>query len=277
MALCPHCQHAVPEPPGGLCPNCGGEVLATAPPPLPPGAAGEEAPGPPALPPPGLPPRPGVGPGIAWDHRDQVGLLTALVETTRQVLTAPGSFFRAMPVTGGLGSPLLYAVVIGWVGLVASAFYQAIFRSVVGSSWGAFEDRPEVAALLGWVEGWAGFVAQVVFGGVFVVIGVFLAAAIIHLLLLLLGGARRDFEATFRVVSFAQATSILFLVPFCGQPIGAIWCLVLYVLGLAQAHQIGHGKAAVAVLLPIVLVCCCCAALAVVFAGAIAGLAGQMP
>ena len=34
---------------------------------------------------------------------------------------------------------------------------------------------------------------------------------------------------------------------------------------------------AVAVLLPIVLVCCCCAALAVVFAGAIAGLASQVP
>ncbi len=269
MALCPHCRHAVPDPPAGLCPNCGGDLRASGPPPLPPDAGGS-----PAVPP---SPPPAAGPGIAWDQRDRVGFLGALVETTRQVLAEPRGFFRAMPVTGGLGSPLLYAVVIGWVGLAASAFYQAIFRSVVGSSWGAFGERPELAALLGWVEGWVGFVAQVVFGGVFVVIGVFLAAGIIHLLLLLLGGARRDFEATFRVVSFAQATSILFLVPFCGQLVGGIWCLVLYVLGLAEAHQIGHGKAAAAVLLPIVLVCCCCAALAFVFAGAIAGLAGQMP
>jgi hypothetical protein len=79
------------------------------------------------------------------------------------------------------------------------------------------------------------------------------------------------------VVSFSQATSILFLVPFCGQLVGGVWCLVLYVLGLAEAHQIGHGKAAAAVLLPILLVCCCCAALAFLFAGAIAGLAGRMP
>jgi hypothetical protein len=182
-----------------------------------------------------------------------------------------------MPVAGGLGSPLLYAVIVGWIGLVASAFYQAIFRSVVGSSLGAFgAERPEIAALLGWVEGWAGFAAQAVFGGVFVVIGVFLAAGILHLFLLLLGGARRDFEATFRVVSFAQATSILFLVPFCGQFVGGIWTLVLYVLGFAEAHQIGHGKAAAAVLLPIVLLCCCCAALVFLFAGAVAGLVGQM-
>jgi hypothetical protein len=182
-----------------------------------------------------------------------------------------------MPVTGGLPSPLLYAVVIGWVGLAAAAFYQAIFRSVVGSTWAAFgADRPEIRALLGWVEGWTGFVAQVVFGGVFVVISLFIATGILHLVLMLLGGARRGFEATFRVVSFSQATSILFLVPFCGQLVGGLWCLVLYVLGLAEAHRIGHGKAAAAVLLPIALLCCCCAALAFLFAGAIAGLVGQV-
>ena len=224
------------------------------------------------------PPLPGGAPGggIPWDQRDRIGLFSALVETTRQVLAGPGAFFRAMPVSGGLGSPLLYAVLIGWAGLAVAAFYQAIFRSVVGSSWGAFGDRPEVAAMLGWVEGWAGCVAQVVFGGVLVVIGVFVAAGIIHLVLLLLGGARRDFEATFRVVSFAQATSILFLVPFCGQLIGGIWSLVLYVLGLAEAHQIGHGKAAPAVLLPLVLLCCCCASLGFLFAGAVASLMGQV-
>jgi hypothetical protein len=259
MALCPHCHHALPDPQPPSCPNCGGDPRA-------------------ASSPPSLLPRFGspAAPGIPWDQRDRIGFFAALVETTRQVLAEPGAFFRAMPLTGGLGSPLLYAVVIGWLGLAASAFYQAIFRSVVGSSFGALGDRPEVAAVLGWVESWAGFVAQVVLGGVFVVIGLLVAAAILHLMLLLLGGARRDFEATFRVVSFSQATSLLFLVPFCGQLIGVIWCLILYVLGLAQAHQIGHGKAAAAVLLPLVLVCCCCAGMALLFAGAIAGVLGQV-
>jgi hypothetical protein len=277
MALCPHCHHALPDPPPGLCPNCGGDPqAASAPPPLPPDPGGA------AAPPPALTRTPsGAGgphrPGIPWDERDRIGILSALVETTREVLARPGAFFRAMPVTGGIGSPLLYAVIVGWIGLVASAFYQAIFRSVVGSGLGAFgSERPEIVALLGWVEGWAGFVAQAVFGGVFVVIGVFIAAGILHVVLLVLGGARRDFEATVRVVSFAQATSILFVVPFCGQAVAGLWTLVLYVLGLAEAHQIGHGKAAAAVLLPILVLCCCCAGLAFLFAGAIAGLAGQI-
>jgi len=265
MALCPHCHHTLPDPGVSSCPNCGGDPRrATAPPDTPPSAW----PSPPA-------PAP-AGPRIPWDDRERIGFLTALVETTRQVLTAPGDFFRAMPVAGGLGSPLLYGVVTGWIGLVASAFYQAIFRSVVGSSFGGFGERPEIAAVLGWIESWGGFFAQVVFGGVFVAVGLFVAAGILHVMLLILGGARRDFEATFRVVSFSQATSLLVLLPFCGQLIGAVWCLVLYVLGLAQAHQIGHGKASAAVLLPLVLVCCCCAGLAFLFAGAIAGLVGQV-
>jgi hypothetical protein len=200
------------------------------------------------------------------------------VETTRQVLTEPGAFFRAMPVTGGLGSPLLYGVVLGWAGLVAASFYQAIFQSMVGPRWAALgADRPELGALLGWVEGWAGFVGQVVFGGVMVVIAMFVASGILHLMLLLLGGARRGFEATFRVVAFAEATSLLFLIPFCGQLVGGVWCLVLYVLGLAQAHQIGHGKAIAAVLLPLAVCCCCVALLGFLFAGAVAGLAGRLP
>ena len=260
MALCPHCHHALPDPPAGLCPNCGGDprVAAPPPPPLPAAPAAPRA-------------------SIPWDERERIGLFGALVETTRDVLARPGAFFRAMPVTGGLGSPLLYAVLVGWLGLVAAAFYQAIFRSIVGSSWGALGvDRPELGALLGWVEGWAGFVVQAVFGGVFVVIGVFVAAGILHVMLLLLGGARRDFEATFRVACFSEATCVLFLVPFCGQVVGGIWCLVLYVLGLAEAHRIGHGKAAAAVLLPVVVACCCCAAIAFLFASALAGLVSQV-
>ena len=38
-----------------------------------------------------------------------------------------------MPVTGGIGGPLLYAVILGYLGLVAGAVYNVVFRSIVGS------------------------------------------------------------------------------------------------------------------------------------------------
>jgi hypothetical protein len=261
MAPCWNCHNPLPETPVDQCPSCGAAVA----------PAGQPASGW-AAPPPGAPPAAPPAGGTPWDERDRVGILTSLVETTRLVLTRPGDFFRSLPVTGGIGGPLLYAVIVGWLGLVAASLYQAIFRSIVGSSLAAFGDRPELAAMVGWAESWAGFVAQLVFGGVFVAIGVFLAAGIVHLMLMLLGGAGRGFEATFRVVCFSQATSVLLVVPFCGQLIAPLWTLVLDVIGLAAAQRIGHGKAAAAVLLPIVLLCCCCAGAAVLFAGALAGL-----
>jgi hypothetical protein len=218
--------------------------------------------------------------GIPWDARDRAGFATAFVETTIQVLSRPTSFYRAMPVVGGLGSPLLYAVIAGWIGLATAALYQAIWVSIAGPSVLPFGmERAEVQAALRFLESWIGLIAQVVFGGISVVVSVFVAAGILHLALLVLGGARRGFEATFRVVCFAQATMLLlviplFLIPFCGL-IGVVWCLVLYAIGLAEAHRIGGGQATAAVLLPILLLCCCCAGIAFMFAGAIASLMGH--
>ncbi len=262
MALCPICQQPLPEGPVRHCPSCGTDLMS---------ARGPEP----------EPAQEWPARGTAWDERQRLGFFTALVETTREVLSAPTAFFRTMAVAGGLGPAVLYGVIVGWLGVVAASFYQALFHSLVGSSLyeallrlamgpGAVSaGRPELA---GWLQGWAGFVGQVIFGGVFVALGLVLTAAVLHLMLLILGGARNGFEATLRVVSFSQATSVVFLLPFCGQLVGTIWAIVLYVIGLAEAHQIGRGKALAAVLLPIVLVCCCCgAAFALLFMGA-AGL-----
>jgi hypothetical protein len=201
-------------------------------------------------------------------------LLNALVETTKQILSQPTTFFRAMPRTGGIGSPLLYAVIIGWIGVVVAGFYSALFQSVVGSGMAALGDNPEMARALGFAQSWGGFLAQLVFGGVMVAMGVFIASGIYHVMLLI---ARQGFEATFRVVCFAEAAYVFMLLPFCGNVIAPVWSIVLAIIGLSQTHQIGGGKAAAAVLLPIVLFCCCCAGLAGLFAGALGALASRVP
>jgi hypothetical protein len=296
MAQCPICAVTLPEPAPPTCPNCGAVLgtgaAAAGPPPLPPT---QETAAPPPLPerdeqertepeqtghhaldtggfehPP--------DPPLAWDERDRLGFAAAFVETTRQVLTGPTEFFRRMPVTGGLGGPLFYAVTAGWIGLVAAALYQSVWVSIVGPSMLPFGmEREEFARVLAFMESWAGLVAQVVFGGISVTIGVFVTSGILHLMLMLLGGGQKTFEATFRAVCFAQAPMLLFvipvfLIPGCGLLVG-LWSLVLYVIGLAGVHEIGHGRAAAAVLLPLLALCCCCAGFAFTLAGAIASLA----
>jgi hypothetical protein len=278
MALCPHCQNALPEAATGRCPNCGGDIdqpavpsapappSADLPPPLPVPLSPEAAVPPPPLPGGGLPP-PGAQ-GIPWDDRERLGLASALIETTKQILAHPVTFFRVMPTSGGIGSPLLYAVIMGWLGVVAAGFYSALFNSVVGSGMAAFGESPEFAQAFYLAQSWGGFLVQVVFGGVMVAIGVFIFSGIFHVMLLILGGSRRDFEATFRVVSFAYAPYVLALIPFCGGFVAGVWWIVLAVIGLTHAHEITGGKAAAAVLLPIVLFCCCCVGLIALVAGA---------
>jgi len=266
MALCPHCQNALPEATVRYCPHCGSDLAPTGvvftPPPIPAGASASAG---------------GEPGGVPWEGRGRLGILDALFETTREVLASPAWFFRRMPKSGGIGAPLGYAVLVGWVGLVAASFYQAILHSVGGPSWPFFVERPEWAGAIAVIEGWLGFVVQAIFAPVFITIGVFIGAGIFHLMLLLLGAARRDFEATFRVTSYAQATAVLLLIPFCGQLVATVWAIVLYVIGLAEVHETSRGRAAAAVLLPLLLICCCCGAfLAVLLAGGLAAFLSQL-
>jgi len=213
---------------------------------------------------------------IPWERRQEIGFVTALVETTKEVLTGPSDFFRRMPVAGGIGSPLLYAVVIGYLGLLLSVVYSAVFllvRGAVGTAaLGPLSDRPELAAFVAALQGWGGIIGQAVFGPIGIVIHVFIWTAIIHLMLLLLDGAGQGFEATFRVLAFSHAASVLAILPFCGQPIAVLWSFVLWIIGLAEAQRIPAWKAAAAVFLPIVLCCCCCAAGVGMMAGGLASI-----
>jgi hypothetical protein len=225
--------------------------------------------------PPPLPPDGGSSGGSQsappWERRDQIGIAAGLVETTTQVLSGPEGFFARMPVTGGLTSPLLYGVLIGYVGLVASTLYSLVFRLTFGGLGGFARHGGPLERFAPFLEGGVSLVGNLVFGPVFIAIGLFIWSAILHVMLLLLGGAQRDFEATFRVAGYTQATSILQIVPVCGSLASIVYGIVVAIIGLSHAHGIGKGKAAAAVLIPIALVCCCCGAAIGIAAATVAG------
>ena len=116
----------------------------------------------------------------------------------------------------------------------------------------------------------------VIYGGVlllaplFVLIGVFIWTAILHVVLWIVGGAKEGFEATLRAVSYSAGSTYVFqLIPFCGGLVGAIWSLVLQVIGVSKLHGISPGRAALAVLLPLALCCVVSVILIATFAGVI--------
>ncbi len=101
-------------------------------------------------------------------------------------------------------------------------------------------------------------VSFVMFVGRLVAVAIvpFILAGLVHLSLMLVGGANKTFEATFRVISFSQgSTALLQLVPCCGGLVAFVWFLVASCIGVARTHEIDTGRATLAVLLPII-VCC---------------------
>ena len=186
--------------------------------------------------------------GLPWDERRSKGLLNAFIETLQIVLLRPMDAFTAMKREGGLGEPLLYAVIGGTFGGVFAVSYNFLLRS-----FSPFADRQGALAHLFAGMGWVLFL---ILTPLFVVIGMFIVSAILHLCLMIAGGAKQSFETTFRVICFAEGSAgPLLVVPFCGGLICGIWKIVLYCIGLARSHETDTGRAVIAVFLPLI-VCC---------------------
>jgi hypothetical protein len=192
---------------------------------------------------------PGSRSGLPWEHRQERGFFNAFIETLTMVLTRPAEAFTVMKREGGLGEPLIYALIGGCVGGIVSLLFSFGLQSV-----GFFADRHDTfAAMAGMGAGSAAFIILV---PLFVVIGVFVGSAIIHLCLMMVGGANQSFETTFRVIAFSQgSTGPLQMIPVCGGMIAAVWALVCNCIGLARAHDTDTGRAVLAVFLPLI-VCC---------------------
>jgi hypothetical protein len=187
--------------------------------------------------------------GLPWDERDQKGWFNAFIETLQMVLTRPDFAFRTMKVEGGLAGPIIYALIGGCAGGIVSFLFSLGFQSL-GLSIGR---RNTLAMLTGMG---IGSVAFIIVLPVLIVLGLFIGGAIVHLCLMIVGGANKTFETTLRVLAFTQgSTGPLQMVPICGGIIAGVWALVLNCIGLARAHETDTGRAVLAIFLPLI-VCC---------------------
>ncbi len=218
---------------------------------------------PPIIPPPEMPP-------IPWEDPTRTGFFDRFVETVKLLATAPAEAFARMPTVGGIGKPLTFAIIVGWIGIAIYSLWMLLF----GGMSLPFMDQSqlgEAGAMFGLSTGFT--IMLIVLAPIFVIIGVFFQAAILHLILMLVGGANHGFEATTRVCSYTQAAQLAQIIPFCGGLIAAVWSVILLIVGLSTAHGITRGKAALAVILPVVL--CCAFMMALMFMGVLAGVAAS--
>jgi hypothetical protein len=188
--------------------------------------------------------------GLPWERRQERGFFNAFIETLSMVLTRPAEAFTVMKRDGGFGEPLIYALIGGCLGGIVAFLFSLGLQS-----FGLFTDRHNsgFAAMAGMG---IGSVAVIILLPLFIVIGLFMGSAIVHLCLMIVGGANQSFETTFRVLAFSHgSTGPLQIIPLCGGLISGVWALVCTCIGLARAHETDTGRAVLAVFLPLI-VCC---------------------
>jgi hypothetical protein len=183
--------------------------------------------------------------GFPWPPPEDGALLSAFGETWRSATFDPGAFFRRLPTSHGTGPALLYYLVLGI--LLAGV---ALFWDMTGVFTQAAGDEA-LAAELGF--GTIDPVISFLLAPLLLLLALFVSAGVVHLLLLVFGGAGGGFGTTLRVFCYAYSPMVFGVVPLLGTAVGSIWMLVLAIIGLREAHRTDGWKAAVAVLLPFVL------------------------
>ncbi|MEO8585756.1 MAG: YIP1 family protein [Acidobacteriota bacterium] len=224
--------------------------------------------GPGFVPPPPPPPMPpSGGSGLAWETQP-IGP-ESLIEAAKLFITAPDRAWKLIRETGDYTRPLLFALIVGWVGAIFNAVWSTVFGAGIGRMLRMLP--PEMAGRLGPLgAGGGGFVASVILAPLFIVCGLFIGTAIFHVSLMIVGalsGSKSQFEGTFRVVSYSSIAHIALVIPFLGGLVALVWRIYLMMLGVQQLHKTTQAKALLGILLPLLL-CCVCGVVGAVFMGA---------
>lgn len=150
----------------------------------------------------------------------------SLPETAKMVIMQPTAFFRTMPRSGGFFSPLIFM-------LVMSVIYAVIATVVSVVSFG-----------------WLGMASifTLILTPIFAIIGVFITAAIVCVIWMMMG-SKEKFEASFRIVCYCAAIwpigAVLGLIPYVGVAAWLIWGIWLMILASVHIHQIAQKTATV--------------------------------
>jgi hypothetical protein len=130
--------------------------------------------------------------------------------------------------------------------------------------------------MMNWVAGGsaAGTVGQMVAAPFLALLGVLVWSALFHVVLLLLKGAPRGFDATLTVVGYASGAYLVAALPVPGLAgvVAFVWFLAAVGTGLQAAQRTTPGKAWAATLLPLGLACLCCCGGVAALGSAIGGL-----
>lgn len=183
----------------------------------------------------------GTAPGPSGGDYDLSNPVGSFTDVLRRVVARPAEFFSGIPRRGNYLSPLVFALICIEV--------STILGGLLRLAWAA--ETMGGVRFQGVNYTFGAFIADVILTPIGASIGLFIFAAIAHLLVMLfVGNANSGYEATFRVVSYVSVTSLVNWIPLIGGLL-ALYGLYLAVVGIREMHATTTGRAALVVLLPI--------------------------
>jgi len=187
----------------------------------------------------------GRGPS-PWEDRTALGTWQGIYTTFKGVLFSPDHLFRSLTYKGGIKEPLALGLLFGSIGSMFGTFWEVLIKGGGGLLMG--QD------LFGYFSINLRFLIIMILTPFFVLLVMFVTSGILHLCLLIVQAGNHGFEGTFRVVALSQATQILGVVPFIGGIVGAIWFIVVQIIGLREIHETSYLRVIIALILPLVLI-----------------------
>src|SRR6185503_1307092 len=113
----------------------------------------------------------------------------------------PNVAFSVMRREGGLGDPIIFALIGGAIGGTLAGIYNTLLQLglfTLMRNMGGANPPPQLAAQT-WVQVVIQLPLALAGGTIFMLIGSFITAGLYHLFLIMLGGARYPFETTYSV------------------------------------------------------------------------------
>ena len=182
-------------------------------------------------------------PAFPWPPRDGDSPLSAFLNTIEHSVRHAPEFFRMMP-RDGYSAALAYFIPIGVLAAGVRLFWLTIFDTLGYSPFGSLVATPGDRLI------------DFLLSPIALIATLFVAAALVHASLKLIGGAHAPFVTTMRVIAFSSAPQLCAVVPFLGGLAATIGTLVLVVIGLREAHSTTTGRALTASILPFVALLC---------------------
>ncbi len=176
---------------------------------------------------------------VPFEDLENFGFFSGIAQTIKRASLSPKLFFAVMPFKG-LVRPLIFGLLIAQFVLVMSAFWQ-------------LSGVPDLTDFMLEQQGMAVPNAQealdpillFLYVPIFYVFNLFLNSSVVHIVMVTLGGAKRGFEGTFRVMAYAQAPAVIGAIPFGIIP-AVIWSLTVSFIGLRYMHSTDYPRVALA-------------------------------